>query len=138
MIKDILKFGITINNESLKNINNQNYLVHVFCDVFFGYLIGSSANQALLFIGVSSFDFFVVGSSAARVHISCYDGDIESFTGSDSSLLDDWVFHEFFDFLADASSNKTLLKQLNEDKIVFFFHLLGIDTNGHSHKPWSK
>ena len=33
--------------------------------------------------------------------------------------------------------NPKLKLQLSSDKIVLFLHLLGIDTNGHSHKPYS-
>ena len=81
---------------------------------------------------------FVSGASASHVHIHCYKGDIESFAGSDSSLLDDWVFNTFSLFLNNSQRNKTLAQMLRKDKVVFFLHLLGIDTNGHSHKPWSK
>ena len=85
-----------------------------------------------------SYKYFVAGSSASHVHINCYPGDIESFAGDDSYLLDEWVFNEFSLFMKNAHNNATLLQLLNQDKVVFFLHLLGIDTNGHSHKPWSK
>ena len=81
---------------------------------------------------------FAKGASSSHVHIHCYEADIESFAGSDSSLLDTWVFDKFSHFLDEAAKNATLSSMLKEDKVVFFLHLLGIDTNGHSHKPWSK
>lgn len=34
--------------------------------------------------------------------------------------------------------NLTCFNMLQEENIVFFVHLLGIDTNGHSKKPHSK
>lgn len=47
--------------------------------------------------------------------------------------LDDWVFHEYSKWLAnEAPVYKT------DDKIVFYFHLLGCDTTGHAAKPQSK
>jgi phosphatidylinositol glycan class N len=40
--------------------------------------------------------------------------------------------------MQEASANKTLSEIMQKKSVVFFFHLLGIDTNGHSKKPHSK
>lgn len=37
----------------------------------------------------------------------------------------------------EAEKDQALMKKLSKDKVVFFLHLLGLDTNGHSHKPFS-
>lgn len=37
-----------------------------------------------------------------------------------------------------AKSNSTLKASLLMDKNIFFLHLLGIDTNGHAHRPMSE
>ncbi|KAF4022107.1 hypothetical protein G4228_014354 [Cervus hanglu yarkandensis] len=37
------------------------------------------------------------------------------------------------EFFHAARNNQSLFSKVNEDKIVFFLHLLGIDTNGHAH-----
>jgi phosphatidylinositol glycan class N len=39
--------------------------------------------------------------------------------------------------VANASVNADLDKQLRQDKVVFFLHLLGLDTTGHSYRPHS-
>lgn len=41
-------------------------------------------------------------------------------------------------FFNSSRSNQTLFSALNEDKVVLFLHLLGIDTNGHAHRPYSR
>ena len=41
-------------------------------------------------------------------------------------------------FFADSQHNVTLKKSLHQNKIIFFLHLLGIDSNGHAHKPFSR
>lgn len=81
---------------------------------------------------------FAKGATGGHVFTHCYHGDQEDFAGSDSSKLDTWVFDRVKEFLAEGKTNTTLQRMLNKDKIVFFLHLLGIDTNGHSHKPHSQ
>uniref|UniRef100_A0A7N5KH60 GPI ethanolamine phosphate transferase 1 n=1 Tax=Ailuropoda melanoleuca TaxID=9646 RepID=A0A7N5KH60_AILME len=42
------------------------------------------------------------------------------------------------EFFHAAGNNQSLFSKVNEEKIVFFLHLLGIDTNGHAHRPTSR
>jgi phosphatidylinositol glycan class N len=56
----------------------------------------------------------------------------------DGSLLDAWVFDKFDGLIENATMDSTLNKLLRQDKIVFFFHMLGIDSNGHAHRPYSR
>ncbi|KAK7811916.1 hypothetical protein U0070_006969 [Myodes glareolus] len=42
------------------------------------------------------------------------------------------------DFFDAARNNQSLFSKVNEEKVVFFLHLLGIDTNGHAHRPSSR
>ncbi|KAH9503495.1 hypothetical protein Btru_068047 [Bulinus truncatus] len=81
---------------------------------------------------------FAKGASGDHVSINCYSSNLEDFAGADMTRLDTWVFEEIGNFFASASTNSTLNKILHEDKLVFFLHLLGIDTHGHSQKPYSK
>ncbi|XP_046690011.1 GPI ethanolamine phosphate transferase 1 isoform X2 [Silurus meridionalis] len=78
------------------------------------------------------------GASGDHVYTHTYPSAMEDFASKDASKLDTWVFDQVKDFLRSAKENKTLMSHLHEDKIVFFLHLLGIDTNGHAHRPMSK
>jgi len=49
--------------------------------------------------------------------------------------LDTWVFNRVEGFLEYAKTNTILYEKLHKDKIIFFLHLLGLDTAGHTHKP---
>ncbi len=80
---------------------------------------------------------FSRGAEDGRVEAFTYDSSWEDFADSDASKLDLWVFERVKDFFDSAKSNRTLAHQLKEDKVVFFLHLLGIDTNGHAHRPRS-
>lgn len=53
-------------------------------------------------------------------------------------MLDLWVLDNLRNVLQDAVRNATLNSQLRENKVVFFLHLLGLDTTGHSYRPHSK
>ncbi|XP_053466980.1 GPI ethanolamine phosphate transferase 1 [Ictalurus furcatus] len=81
---------------------------------------------------------FAKGASGDHVYTHTYPAAMEDFASKDASKLDTWVFDQVKDFLRSAKENQTLMSQLREDKIVFFLHLLGIDTNGHAHRPMSK
>lgn len=78
---------------------------------------------------------FTKGDHGKRVFACTYDNDEVDFADEDASRLDTWVFTKFEAFLASASTNKTLKHMLQQDKLVFFLHLLGLDTNGHGYNP---
>ncbi|XP_052063776.1 GPI ethanolamine phosphate transferase 1-like [Mytilus californianus] len=81
---------------------------------------------------------FAKGASGDHVLTEMYTSDEEDFAASHASDLDTWVFDKVRAFFEGAKLDKDLYKKLQKDKLVFFLHLLGIDTNGHSHKPHSK
>ncbi len=81
---------------------------------------------------------FAEGAVPGRVETWMYDSAWEDFADSDASKLDTWVFEKFQKLFQEARVNSTLARMLSEDRIVFFLHLLGIDTNGHAHRPRSK
>ena len=74
---------------------------------------------------------------AGKMVMSMYSSEAEDFS-SDASHLDTWVFDQVDDFLKNARDNQTLRDILNREKVVFFLHLLGLDTNGHAHRPHSR
>ena len=81
---------------------------------------------------------FAKGATAGKVDAFVYDAEWEDFADSDASKLDTWVFERVREFFKRASSDSELHDQVSHDKVVFFLHLLGIDTNGHSHRPTSQ
>ena len=80
---------------------------------------------------------FSKGAVPGRVETFMYDAAWEDFADSDASKLDTWVFEKVEDLFNRARSDQRLAELLLEERIIFFLHLLGIDTNGHSHKPYS-
>ncbi|KAI7886618.1 PigN-domain-containing protein [Lichtheimia hyalospora FSU 10163] len=76
-------------------------------------------------------------SDPDRVETFMYPPEFEDFAG-ESSHLDTWVFDHVKDLFARAKYDQDLNKQLREKKIVFFLHLLGLDTNGHGFRPHSE
>ena len=79
---------------------------------------------------------FAKGTSLNKVNVSTT-GDLD-FGLEDSSVLDEWVFAEVDHMFERAQKNSTFESELREDKLVFFLHLIGLDTNGHSHRPTSR
>lgn len=80
---------------------------------------------------------FETGAVPGRVDAFAYGAELEDFS-KDATALDYWVFDHVKDFFTEAATNKELENALREDKVVFFLHLLGIDTTGHSYRPYSK
>ncbi|XP_075843761.1 GPI ethanolamine phosphate transferase 1 isoform X1 [Microtus pennsylvanicus] len=81
---------------------------------------------------------FAKGASGDHVYTYSYDAQKEDFGAHDATKLDTWVFDKVKDFFDDARNNQSLFSKVNEEKVVFFLHLLGIDTNGHAHRPSSR
>ncbi len=80
---------------------------------------------------------FEHGAVPGRVDAYTYGHELEDFS-ADALVLDLWVFDHVKDFFAEARTNEALSEALRQDKIVFFLHLLGLDTTGHSYRPYSK
>jgi phosphatidylinositol glycan class N len=80
---------------------------------------------------------FEQGAVPGRVDAYTYGAELEDFS-LDGFALDLWVFDHVKELFAEARTNKTLNDALRQDKIVFFLHLLGLDTTGHSFRPYSK
>ncbi|KAI1889039.1 hypothetical protein AGOR_G00174950 [Albula goreensis] len=81
---------------------------------------------------------FSKGASGNHVYTHTYSAEDQDFASTDASKLDMWVFDKVKAFFSSAKGNETLLSRLHGEKIVFFLHLLGIDTNGHAHRPMSR
>ena len=80
---------------------------------------------------------FKEGAILGRVDADQYGAEFEDFS-QDATMLDTWVFDKVKDLFESASTNFTLNAMLRQDKVVFFLHLLGLDTTGHSYRPYSK
>ncbi|KAK2853261.1 Glycosyl phosphatidyl inositol anchor synthesis [Arthroderma sp. PD_2] len=80
---------------------------------------------------------FKEGAVPGRISVDMYSEEAEDFT-QDATVLDLWVFDHVKEMFAAAKEDKELDVQLRDDKVVFFLHLLGLDTTGHFHRPYSK
>ncbi|XP_078137131.1 GPI ethanolamine phosphate transferase 1 [Sander vitreus] len=81
---------------------------------------------------------FAKGASGDHVYTHTYPAKEEDFASTDASRLDTWVFTQVKSFFQSAKSNSSLRASLLEGENIFFLHLLGIDTNGHAHRPMSR
>ncbi|EIM84449.1 PigN-domain-containing protein [Stereum hirsutum FP-91666 SS1] len=57
---------------------------------------------------------------------------------SDATSLDLWVLSQLRTLLQNATTDARLDRELRADGVVFFLHLLGLDTTGHAWRPFSK
>lgn len=80
---------------------------------------------------------FEKGAVPGRVDAYTYGAEEEDFS-QDATHLDYWVFDHVKELFGEASRNRTLRDALKQEKVVFFLHLLGLDTTGHSYRPYSK
>ncbi|KAG5669225.1 hypothetical protein PVAND_017117 [Polypedilum vanderplanki] len=77
---------------------------------------------------------FSKGATPNRVITETYDSNSEIFgANAPTFLLDKWVFDRVKIFLNTKAEN---LKE--KSGVIFFLHLLGMDTSGHVHKPHSE
>ena len=82
---------------------------------------------------------FAKGAAQGRVSTFMYEAEAEDFADDDASKLDSWVFAQVEHFFQNTSREDSALDEaLQKDGNIFFLHLLGIDTNGHAHKPASE
>lgn len=80
---------------------------------------------------------FSEGAVPGRVDADYYPPEFEDFS-TDATMLDTWVFDKVKAMFKEARTNHTLDQELRKEKNVFFLHLLGLDTTGHSYRPYSK
>jgi GPI ethanolamine phosphate transferase 1 len=80
---------------------------------------------------------FKEGAVPGRIDVDMYGEEAEDYT-QDATQLDTWVFEKVKSLFVSAKLNATLDSALREEKTVFFLHLLGLDTSGHSYRPYSK
>lgn len=80
---------------------------------------------------------FKEGAEPGRVDADMYAEEAEDFS-MDATHLDTWVFERVFELFESAKTDPELDRKLREDKLVFFLHLLGLDTTGHAYRPYSK
>lgn len=82
---------------------------------------------------------FTQGRPAPATSTSDNETDRYHFLLKDAIQLDLWVLEHLRQLFRNATSgaNPTLATQLHQPGVVFFFHLLGLDTTGHSYRPHS-
>ncbi|BGP12964.1 hypothetical protein JCM10213_006603 [Rhodosporidiobolus nylandii] len=94
----------------------------------------NQSSHAFTFGSPDILPMFSLGASPGRVSTWMYDEEAEDFT-SDAVHLDLWVLDQLRTLLANASSDPALDARLRAPGTVFFEHLLGLDTTGHSYRP---
>ncbi|KAF2774528.1 PigN-domain-containing protein [Teratosphaeria nubilosa] len=80
---------------------------------------------------------FSTGAVEGRVTDDTYGAEFEDFS-KDAKELDYFVFDHVKEFFKSAETDAELNAKLREDKVVFFLHLLGLDTTGHAYRPYSR
>ncbi|KWU43661.1 PigN-domain-containing protein [Rhodotorula sp. JG-1b] len=95
----------------------------------------NQSSHAFTFGSPDILPMFKLGASDPdRVQAFSYNEEAEDFT-TDAVHLDLWVLDQLRQLLRNASSDPVLYAKLHEPGVVFFEHLLGLDTTGHSYRP---
>ncbi|GAA5897536.1 hypothetical protein JCM8208_003298 [Rhodotorula glutinis] len=95
----------------------------------------NQSSHAFTFGSPDILPMFKLGASDPhRVATFSYDEEAEDFT-ADAVHLDLWVLDQLRALLRSASSDAVLYAKLHDPGVVFFEHLLGLDTTGHSYRP---
>ncbi|KAG6917065.1 hypothetical protein DXG01_004037 [Tephrocybe rancida] len=82
---------------------------------------------------------FSQGATPRRVKTWTYHKKYEDFTKDwSATFLDLWVLDRLKELFRNATTDATLDAQLRSDKVVFFLHLLGLDTTGHMYRPHTR
>ncbi|KAH0832285.1 Phosphatidylinositolglycan class N-domain-containing protein [Lanmaoa asiatica] len=97
----------------------------------------NQSSHTFVFGAPDVLSIFADPSTPGNIRGWSYDMQAADYT-KDASVLDTWVLDQFRTLLRNASEDATLNSHLREDKVVFFLHLLGVDTTGHSYRPHSK
>ena len=79
---------------------------------------------------------FEQGAIDGKVDIWMYGHEFEDFTTS-SIELDKYVFNHVYQLFDNSTKDENLNDQIRQDGNIFFLHLLGTDTAGHSYRPYS-
>ncbi|GAA5934260.1 hypothetical protein JCM3775_006952 [Rhodotorula graminis] len=95
----------------------------------------NQSSHAFTFGSPDILPMFKLGASdPERVAAFSYHEEAEDFT-ADAVHLDLWVLEQLRELVRNASSDSVLYAKLHEPGVVFFEHLLGLDTTGHSYRP---
>lgn len=79
---------------------------------------------------------FKSGATDGKVDAWMYGHEFEDFSSS-SIELDAYSFNHFYGLLDNTTNDKALDELVRQDGNIFFLHLLGCDTAGHSKRPYS-
>lgn len=73
--------------------------------------------------------------NSEKIFADSYPAEVEQFSKSaNTSVLDMWVFEKVKHFFEKTENIEILT---SKKKVILFLHLLGMDTSGHVHKPYS-
>lgn len=73
-------------------------------------------------------------SDPSRVDAWSYGEEYEDFS-TDAVHLDLWCLEQLKTLLRNSTSDSELARTLHQPGTIFFLHLLGLDTTGHSYRP---